>query len=187
MNNAKPAGLKWTKQTLTLALTVAALMVSYLLLLYLNNRHFGFGAFLMGLPSALGILAAWLTIKKFRIDRSPILKKYHLHPDTLAFGLGGPLAGLISLGILCREDYCLGRCNCESILFGLFLMVFAGQALWLIWPLALLNAIGRNRPRLVEKSGWIQDIITLFGAAALFPGAIILAFPAVWLLSDIFC
>lgn len=179
MIDDQPTDEKWMERKWALPLATAALIASYPLLLFLDAQRYDLlYILLLGLPSALGILAAWLAIKRLKIDESPVFKKIHLHPKTLAFGLGGPLAGLFFLQTTCFQSTCLMNNGGEEILgFIVMQLPVFGQGLWLLWPLAVVKAICPNRLELVKICDTVQRFILIFCAAALVPGMVFVGVP----------
>ena len=179
MNNVEPTGIKWMERKFALPLALTALIASYPLLFFLVDEYFA-TFFLLGLPSALGVAAAWVGIKRWKIDKSPILTKYNLHPQTLAFGAGGPLPGLSWLLVVASQAIhdIQGQCDIndepEITVFALvFMLLLSGQIFWLLWPLAAMKAIWRNRLRLIKTVDVFERLIIFFGSASLVPGMIV--------------
>jgi len=171
MNNVETTGIKWMERKWSLFVTLAALIVSYPLLLFLVDKGSAPSFFLIGLPAALGILVACLAVKKLKIDESSVLHKYHFHTQTLTYGTGGPLAGLLFLFLTCRQSTCLRYDSCEAF-FGFIVVILPlfGQIIWLIWPLVVLRAIFRKHVKLVGRCDVAEAIIILCGCLGLVPG-----------------
>jgi len=137
---------------------------------FLFNEYFVSTFFLLGLPSALGAAAAWVAIKKWKVDQRPFFTKHNLHPRTLAFGTGGALGGLIfMLAVLSQELLCDKQSLCDindecvtTVSDVVYMLPLFGQIFWLIWPVAAIKIICSNKLRLIKTAGILERLLRLW-------------------------
>ena len=152
-----------------MVVSIIILITLYLVMLISRERLHWFAEMcVLASCPVFGILSTWFAMKNWRLDECKFFNKIQLDPVTAAMGIGAPLAGLpVALMEVLITHSTID--NWDDVCSVFFILITCGQTFWMVWPLAGLQVIWRDRPSLLEAIAIIQAINAIFGIVCLIP------------------